>query len=52
MIFFAAVVTLAIVPHYSCGCGDLQEDGSLLRHFVVSVIDFIRTLIHSIVSRF
>lgn len=49
-VVLAAIVTLALIPHYSCACGEiLKEDGSLLRHLLYAVIEFVGRIVRSII---
>jgi hypothetical protein len=37
---FIVTITLAFIPHHSCGCGDSgKTDGSLLKHHSEKIIE-------------
>ena len=51
-LLFIITVTLAFIPHYSCGCGDegnnKKADGSMLRHHSQKIVENIAEAIRPI----
>ena len=52
VLLFMFMVTLAFIPHYSCGCGDegnnKKVNGSLLRHYAIETAENIAKAIRPI----
>jgi len=51
-LLFAAILTLAFIPHYSCACGDEGNNqvvkGLKLKHYTIKTIENIASFIRPI----
>ncbi len=54
VLLFVITITLAFIPHYSCGCGDednnKKADGSLLSHHIEKIAENIANAIREILN--
>jgi hypothetical protein len=52
VLLFVITITLAFIPHYSCGCGDegntKKADGSVLSHHIEKVAENIANAVREI----
>jgi hypothetical protein len=51
ILLFISIVTLAFIPHYSCGCGNegnQKKDGSMLRHYAIKTVENVAKAIRPI----